>query len=62
MAKGKAAFEYFHGSKGWYWRLRASNGEIVAVGEQYSGKAACRKGIRAVRKAVAEAVEKEVSA
>ena len=36
------------------FRLKATNGEIIAVGEGYSSKAACKNGIESVRKNAAE--------
>lgn len=44
-------FEIFKDSKGEYrFRLKAPNGEIIAVGESYTTKANCRKGIESVKK------------
>jgi hypothetical protein len=55
---GASRFEYYQGMDGkWYFRLRAANGEIVAVGEGYATKHNCLTGIEAVRRAVAEAGE-----
>ena len=34
----------------WYFVLKASNGEIIAVSEMYTSEAACRNGIESVRK------------
>ncbi|ARZ68058.1 YegP family protein [Streptomyces sp. HU2014] len=31
------------------FRLKAGNGEIIAVGEAYNTKAACEKGIQSVK-------------
>ncbi|MFD7645838.1 YegP family protein [Kitasatospora sp. NPDC059795] len=31
------------------FRLKAGNGEIIAVGEAYNSKAACEKGIASVK-------------
>jgi len=43
-------FEMYVGSGGkYYWRLKAPNGEIIATGEGYSSKAACKKGIESVK-------------
>lgn len=42
------------------FRLKAKNGEIIAVSEGYSSKSACLNGIESVRKNAADAViEKE---
>lgn len=35
--------------------LRAGNGEIIAVSEVYSGRAACQKGIQSIRACAPEA-------
>ncbi len=40
---------------GWRFRLKARNGEIIAVSEIYSAKAGCLGGIESVRKNAAEA-------
>jgi len=37
------------------FRLKARNGEIIAVSEPYSGKSSCLMGIESVRKNAAEA-------
>jgi hypothetical protein len=37
-------------SKKFRFRLLASNGEIIAVGEAYESKAACMNGIRSIQK------------
>ena len=47
-----------HRGAGWYWRLRDSNGEIVAVGEAYTRKRDCLRAIENVRDAVANAAAK----
>ena len=42
------------------FRLKAKNGEIIAVSESYKAKASCLNGIESVRKNVVDAViEKE---
>ena len=33
----------------WYWHLKAGNGEIIAVSELYTSRAAAKNGIRSVR-------------
>ncbi len=49
MAEGK--FEVWVDKAGEYrFRLKASNGEIIATGEGYSSKAACMNGIESVKK------------
>jgi uncharacterized protein YegP (UPF0339 family) len=46
-----AKFEVFVDRKKQYrFRLKATNGEIIAVGEAYETKAACLKGIKSVQK------------
>jgi uncharacterized protein YegP (UPF0339 family) len=46
-----AKFEIFVDRKKQYrFRLKATNGEIIAVGESYETKAACLKGIRSIQK------------
>ncbi|OPX72417.1 MAG: hypothetical protein A4E38_00596 [Methanoregulaceae archaeon PtaB.Bin108] len=59
MATGK--FEVYVDKAGKYrFRLKASNGEIIAVGESYSSKSACMNGIESVKKNAATAVIEEV--
>ena len=49
-------FELYRDRAGDYrFRLKARNGEIIAVSENYSGKAGCLNGIESVRKNAAEA-------
>ncbi len=51
-----AKFEVYKDKKGEYrFRLKAANGEIIAVGEGYSSKTACLKGIESVKKNAPEA-------
>ena len=45
----------------WRFRLKAGNGEIVAVGESYPTKAVAIKGAEAVKRAAAEADIKEAA-
>jgi uncharacterized protein YegP (UPF0339 family) len=46
-----AKFEIFIDRKKQYrFRLKASNGEIIASGESYETKAACLKGIKSIQK------------
>lgn len=44
------------------FRLKAGNGEIVAVGEAYESKDAAKKGCESVQRAAAEAKVTDVSA
>jgi uncharacterized protein YegP (UPF0339 family) len=59
MQTGK--FEVYADKSGDYrFRLKASNGEIIAVGQGYSSKAACMNGIESVKKNAPNAVIEEV--
>ena len=45
-------FEIYKGGKGgkqWYFRLKARNGQIIAVSEAYNSLAACKNGIKSVK-------------
>ena len=56
-------FEWYKDAKGKFrFRLKAANGEIIAVSEAYSSKDACVNGIESVKKnaAVAKVVEAQV--
>ena len=49
-------FEMYHDKAGEYrFRLKASNGQIIAVSEGYKAKAGCLNGIESVRKNAPEA-------
>lgn len=49
-------FQLYRDRAGDYrFRLRARNGEIIAVSENYSGRSGCLNGIESVRKNAAEA-------
>ena len=37
-------------AKGWRWRLKGSNNEIIATSEGYKEKAGCGDGIASVKK------------
>lgn len=51
-----AKFEVYQDKSGEYrFRLKAGNGEIVAVGESYPTKAGAHDGVDAVKRAAAEA-------
>lgn len=54
-----AKFEVYASSNGEYrWRLKHSNGQVIATGgEGYSSKASCKAGIASVKK---NAVDAEV--
>ena len=48
MAEPK--FELYTDSAGKFrWRLKAPNGEVIAVGEAYESKAGCKNGIASVK-------------
>jgi uncharacterized protein YegP (UPF0339 family) len=64
-----AKFVVYHDkSKKFRFRLIASNGEIIAVGEAYESKASCLNGIKSIQKnaptapIVDETVKKEPAA
>ncbi|GGX90303.1 YegP family protein [Streptomyces hiroshimensis] len=43
-------FEMYEDNSGKYrYRLKAGNGEIIAVGEAYNSRSACEKGIESVK-------------
>ena len=49
-------FELFKDKAGKFrFRLKASNGQIIAVGEAYETKAAAKNGIESVKKNAADA-------
>ena len=49
-------FELYQDKAGEYrFRLKATNGEIIAVSEGYTAKAGCKNGIESVRKNVVDA-------
>jgi uncharacterized protein len=51
-----AKFEVYESSNGQYrFRLKAANGEIVAIGEAYSSRSAAHDGCEAVKRAAAAA-------
>ena len=53
-------FELYTDKSGSYrFRLKARNGEIIAVSEAYSAKAGCLNGIESVRKNAADAVSEQ---
>jgi len=59
MATGK--FEVYTDRTGEYrFRLKAPNGEIIAVGQGYSSKAACLNGIESVKKNAPDAPIEEL--
>ena len=53
-----AKFEVYKSTSkdgGFRWRLRARNGELVASGQKYTTKAACKKGIQSIKRTAAKA-------
>lgn len=61
---GKAAvnrLELFNGKKGFYFRVVAENGEIIAQSEGYASKEMCKKGIKAIRQAMRKARVKDLT-
>ena len=56
-------FEVYRDKAGEFrFRLKATNGQIVAVGEGYTAKAGCLNGIESVKKNAPEAPIEEVEA
>lgn len=50
-------FELFLDKSGQYrFRLKATNGQVIAISEGYSGKAGCLNGIESVKKNAEKAV------
>lgn len=46
-----AKFEVYKDAKGEFrFRLKAANGEVIAVGESYTTKQACLNGIESIKK------------
>jgi len=43
------------------FRLKASNGEIIATGEGYSSKASCMEGIESIKKNAASAEVRDLT-
>jgi uncharacterized protein YegP (UPF0339 family) len=57
-----AKFELYKSPNGEYrWRLKATNGQVIATGgEGYSSKAAAQNGIASVKRSAADASVEEV--
>jgi uncharacterized protein YegP (UPF0339 family) len=54
-------FEWYKDKAGKFrFKLKAANGEVIAVSEAYSTKDACANGIESVRKSAPMAKTKEV--
>jgi uncharacterized protein YegP (UPF0339 family) len=55
-------FEVYHDKAGEYrFRLKAANGEIIAVSQGYKSHAACLKGIESVKANAAAAPVEELA-
>lgn len=55
-------FEMYTDKAGKYrYRLKAGNGEIIAVGEAYNSKTSCQAGIDSVKRNAPTAKVREVS-
>ena len=51
-----AKFELYNDKAGKYrFRLKAANGEVIAVGEAYESKASAKNGVESVKKNAASA-------
>jgi len=55
-----AKFEVFESKGEFRFRLKASNGQIVAQSQGYTTKAACLNGIKSIKKNAATAAVVEV--
>ncbi|WP_300078936.1 YegP family protein [Propioniciclava sp.] len=56
-------FEVYQDKAGKYrFRLKASNGQVIATGEAYESKAACLKGVASVQKNAPDAAVVEIEA
>lgn len=57
----KPKFEIYRDNKGEFrFRLKAPNGEVIAIGEGYTTKTACMNGIESVKKNAPIAEIKEI--
>lgn len=52
-----AKAEIYKSGKGYRFRIKAGNGEVVATGEEYSTEDGAKKGVAAVARAASEAVD-----
>lgn len=48
-------FEVYKSARGYRWCLKAGNGEIVAMGEEYATKDGAKRGCHAVQRAAQDA-------
>ena len=56
-------FEVYQDKAGKYrFRLKSSNGQVIATGESYESKAACLKGVASVQKNAPDAAVVEIEA
>lgn len=56
-------FEVYQDKAGKYrFRLKASNGQVIATGESYESKAPCLKGVASVQKNAPDAAVVEIEA
>lgn len=56
-------FEVYQDKAGKFrFRLKASNGQVIATGEAYESKDACLKGVASVQKNAPEAAVVEIEA
>jgi len=55
-----AKLEVYESKNGYRWRLKAGNGEVVAIGEEYTTKDGAKRGCEAVARAAADAEIVEV--
>lgn len=56
-------FEVYQDKAGKHrFRLKASNGQVIATGEAYESKAACLKGVASVQKNAPDAAVVEIEA
>lgn len=51
----KGRFEVFFSGPHYYFRLKSGNGKIICQSEGYNSKAACMKGIAAIKKLAKDA-------
>jgi uncharacterized protein YegP (UPF0339 family) len=55
-------FEIYKDAAGEYrFRLRAPNGEIIAVSESYTSKSSCKNGIESVKENAPEAMIQDLT-
>lgn len=54
-----AKAEIYKSGKGYRFRIKAGNGEVVAVGEEYATEDGAKKGVAAVARAASEAVDQD---